>query len=326
MTHLKSIPLLAFMLFVGAATATGQVPPEPASSVTPLPAPPPLLKPDQTATVDEPAEPAAAEAAAAEAAAEDDDDDDEPVPDWDRPVQDSASAREFIRSLAASHIPAHYENMKQWGQKKRVTTGLKVSLDGLRVDSERRVKEVNDGTWKRYRIDRKPGEDSLQLVVERVEQRDDGTLHVDLACRAKLLVSGRVAQWERGVQLMSLGMEGDADVRLAAGCDIKVDLNPLRLPPDVIVRPTVTHAKLELLDFRMRRLGALDGPVARQLGEGLEEVLQDQIAHQNRNLAAKLNRQLNKKPDRLKFSFQDWASRKWESFVPKAAPAAATPP
>ena len=148
------------LLVVGglARAAVGQTPAEPT-------APPPA------------ASPPALTSPSADAAPQIAPDNEEDAPDWDKPVQDSASAREFIRALAASHLPQKYENNKQWGKKRRVTTGVKVSLDGLRVDSERRVKEVNDGSWKRYRIDRKPGDDSLELAVERVEQQI-GRAHV----------------------------------------------------------------------------------------------------------------------------------------------------
>lgn len=241
---------------------------------------------------------------------------DEPANSWDAPIQDSASLRKFVQSIAVNHLPVRYENTKQWGQTKKVFSGLKVSLDGLRVDSERRTKEVNHGTWKRYRIDLAPGPDSLQLVVDRVEQKEDGRLHVDLSCRAKLFAFGRVAQWERGVQLMSLGADADADVRLNAGCDVGVLIDPLKLPPDVKLVPHVTDAKLELIDFRLRRLGHMEGPVAKQLGRGLEEVLQERIEDENRHLADKLNRQLAKKQDRLRFSLHDWLARKWDLLQP----------
>lgn len=227
-------------------------------------------------------------------------------------LMDSAELRKFVESLARKHIPAQYEDTREWGKTKRVQTGLKVSLDGLRVDSERRLREVNHGTWKRYRIDRHPGPDAIQLVVERVEPRDDGKLRLELSCRAKLFVTGRLAQWERGVQLMSVGMEGDADVWLRAGCDIAVVLDPVKLPPDVTIKPVVTDARLELFDFRLRRLGHLQGPVTRQLGEGMEEVLQSRLREENVHLADKLNRAIAKKQDRLRFSFSDWATRKWE--------------
>ncbi|MFO0816967.1 MAG: hypothetical protein U1A77_03425 [Pirellulales bacterium] len=227
-------------------------------------------------------------------------------------LMDSAELRKFVESLALKHIPAHYEDTREWGKTKHVQTGLKVSLDGLRIDSERRMREVNHGNWQRYRIDRHPGPDSLQLVVERVEQKEDGKLRLELSCRAKLFVTGRMAQWERGVQLLSVGMEGDADVRLQAGCDIAVVLDPLKLPPDVTIKPVVTDARLELFDFRLRRVGHLHGPVTRQLGEGMEEVLQSRLREENVQLANKLNRAIAKKQDRLRFSFSDWATRKWE--------------
>ncbi|MFO0871095.1 MAG: hypothetical protein U0935_19395 [Pirellulales bacterium] len=242
-----------------------------------------------------------------------DSDEFEPAANGEPPPLDPDQLRRLAESLLKKHLPLRYEDAKQWGQTKRVSTGLKVSLDGLRVDSERRTKEVNHGTWKRYRIDQVPGPDSLQLTVRQCAKQDDGKLRVELDCVARLLVSGRVAQWERGVQLLNIGAEGDAVVRLSVGGELAVMIDLLKLPPDVTLRPQVTDARLELIDFRLRRLGHLHGPVSRQLGEALEELLQARIADENRSLPDKLNRQLAKKPERWRFSLSEWATRKWDS-------------
>jgi hypothetical protein len=232
------------------------------------------------------------------------------------PIASPDELRRLIESMAMKHIPDKYENTKQWGQTKPILSRLKVSLDGLRVDSERVTREANHGTWKRYRIDLSPDPDALQLRVERAEQTADNKLRVELDCRAKLVVSGRVAQWERGLLLMSVGGEADAVVRLWASCEVGVELDPRRLPPDIVVRPVVTQAKLELADLRLRRFGVLNGPIAKQLGEGLEEIVQVRLADENRDLAAKLNRQIEKQQDRLRFSPQQWFQKKWDAIRP----------
>ena len=50
-----------------------------------------------------------------------------------------------------------------------------------------------------------------------------------------------------------------------------------RLPPDLILRPTVTQADLQLVDFRLQRISDVGGPIAKELGDSLEDVLQDEI-------------------------------------------------
>ena len=232
------------------------------------------------------------------------------------PVANPEELRRLIEEMALKYFPDKYENTKQWGQTKNVFSRLKVSLDGLRVDSERVNREANHGTWKRYRIDLAPGADALQLRVERAEQTAENKLRVDLDCRAKLVIAGRVAQWERGLLLLSVGGEADAVARLWASCEVGVELDPRRLPPDIVVRPVVTQAKLELVDLRLRKFGVLQGPVAKQLGEGLEEIVQERLADENRDLAAKLNRQIEKQQDRLRFSPQQWLQKQWDSLRP----------
>ncbi len=232
------------------------------------------------------------------------------------PIASPDELRRLIEGMALKHFPDKYENTKQWGQTKHVFSRLKVSLDGLRVDSERVTREANHGTWKRYRIDLSSAPDALQLKVERAEQTADNKLRVEVDCRAKLVVAGRVAQWERGLLLMSVGGEADAVARLWACCEVGVELDPRRLPPDIVVRPVVTDAKLELVDLRLRKFGYLQGPIAKQLGEGIEEIVQERLADDNRDLAAKLNRQIAKQQDRLRFSPQQWFQKQWDSLRP----------
>lgn len=243
----------------------------------------------------------------------------EPTPEAPT-VDGSESLAALIRSIALAQIPAEYVNEKEWGQQKAFTTQLKVSLDGLRVDSERRKKLLNHGTWKRYEIRQAKSPDSLQLSVDGVRQLEDGRLHFDVLCRAKLDLEGRVAQWERGVQLLSLGAEADATVLLRAGCDLAIQIDPLKLPPDVILKPVVTDARIDVEHFRLRSVGQLDGPVVRQLGRALREAIDDQVADRNRDLADKLNRQITKKQDKLRLSLADWIEKKAKLTGLKSAP------
>jgi hypothetical protein len=45
-------------------------------------------------------------------------------------------------------------------------------------------------------------------------------------------------------------------------------------------------------------------------------LVQDRLADENRDLAAKLNRQIEKQQDRLRFSPQQWFQKKWDAWRP----------
>lgn len=218
-------------------------------------------------------------------------------------VGSDGSLAQLIRSLALANVPKRYVNDKQWGQQKWVWRGVKVSLDGLRVDSEPRWKLVNHGGWKKYEIELSDRPDALTLDIKNMRQSpSDGRLQFDVVCLADLDLTGRYAQWERGVQLMSVGTAADAKLRLDASCDVAVQIDPLKLPPDVILKPQVTAARIELVDFHLRKLGDFDGPVVRELGRSLRDMLEDRIADESPKLAAKLNRQIEKQQDKLRLS------------------------
>lgn len=218
-------------------------------------------------------------------------------------VGSDGSLAQLIRSLALANAPKRYVNDKQWGQQKWVWRGVKVSLDGLRVDSEPRWKLVNHGGWKKYEIELSDRPDALTLDIKNMRQSpSDCRLQFDVVCLADLDLTGRYAQWERGVQLLSVGTAADAKLRLDASCDVAVQIDPLKLPPDVILKPQVTAARIELVDFHLRKLGDFDGPVVRELGRSLRDALEDRIADESPKLATKLNRQIEKQQDKLRLS------------------------
>lgn len=231
-----------------------------------------------------------------------------------------AGLDDMIESLIRTHLPNRYEETKHWGKTKEVWSGVKVSLDGLRVDSERRLKRVNHGQWKRYRVDLLQPNEHLPLRVENVHETDAHRLHFDLVTTAPLHVTGEIAQWERGVKLGSLSSEADAIVRFRGGIDLGVEFDTKQFPPDVVLRPQVTEAHVELAAFRLRRVGQLEGPLMKPLGQGLREVLEEKLEDTNATLVAKLNRQIAKKQDKLRLSAADWWRRKFGADATAAAP------
>src|SRR5687768_14596157 len=64
----------------------------------------------------------------------------------------SQSFQTWVTDLVREQLPEHYEKSKNWSHTKRVFAGWKLEQDGLRLETRRRWKEVNDGTWTRYRV------------------------------------------------------------------------------------------------------------------------------------------------------------------------------
>lgn len=221
---------------------------------------------------------------------------------------DEMGAQHLLRNLVLSNLPDHYENNKHWGGTKRVWDGLHVSLDGLRVKTKRRWKDAKHGTWKRYRAWFVDPEQEFDIQIENMIATPEGKTAFDVVIKARLGVWGRLSKYVRGVQLLSISAEADARVRMRIRCEMALRLDGSKFPPDVLLEPRVVSAQLTLIDFHLIRISDLHGPLVREFGEELHDILQDEIADRQAKLVARINRQLIKHKDDLRLSVSDLAS------------------
>jgi hypothetical protein len=225
------------------------------------------------------------------------------------PISESLQA--YITRLVLDEVPREYENTKKWGGKKRVTSGLKWEREGIKIESHRQFKEVNHGNWSRYKITLVDPENTFDVRLENLRDLGDNTAGFDLVCVARLACTGRISQWRRGVQIVSFSGDADAKVRLTTHCELKMSFAPGTFPPDILLSPKVTSADLQLQEFELQRLGIADGPLVYQLGELLEEGLQDYLAENRVKLAEKMNKQIDKKRDKLRIPLSKLTTSKW---------------
>src|SRR5262249_39289611 len=144
----------------------------------------------------------------------------------------SESFQTWVTEIVRDQLPEKYEKSKNWGHTKRVMGGLKVEVDGAKIESRRKWIDVNDGTWTRYRVTPLNPEKHLAVRVEKIEPLEGNKVRLNLSAAAKIRVFGRLSQWERGVQLVSLSAEADALVRVQGTIDVALKLDPTKLPPD----------------------------------------------------------------------------------------------
>jgi len=232
-----------------------------------------------------------------------------------RGAEEAREIEELVRGVVLKHLPHEYENTKQWGGTKQVWDGLRIWRDGLRIKTKRRKKAVNYGTWKRYRawlID--PGEE-LRIDISPAQKLDRGRVAFRLSMVAQLGTFGRLSHWRRDIQLISVSANAKAKVRLTLDCELGSELDFTHLPPDVLVVPRVRAAQLDLLEFRLERLSDLSGPLAKELGESLHDVLQDEINQRRGKLVERINRQLENKQEDLRFSVRELSTRGWSDLL-----------
>jgi hypothetical protein len=217
----------------------------------------------------------------------------------------------LVAGLVRENLPDQFEDTRHWGQTKEVVTGLKIRHDGLRIQTKRRRDEVNHGSWKMYRVQVVNPDEQFRLRVDNVREAPDGRLAFEVETFAQLHAFGRWSQWQRGVQLISLSADADARVRIKADCRLGLHLDPVHLPPDVLLEPEVMQAEIQLVDFRLRKISDLRGPLVLKLGHALEDMLEDKLAERGHKLPEKLNRQIAKHRDKLRFSFVEMLRSPW---------------
>ncbi|MDX1945485.1 MAG: hypothetical protein SFU86_08750 [Pirellulaceae bacterium] len=227
-----------------------------------------------------------------------------PVPDESSFVP-SPAFQDWLTELAREQMPHQYEKRRNWGHTRRVASGLSIQLDDGQLKTHRQFREANDGRWTMYRVELIDPDERFAVRVLRVEERMDGLVGLDVEAVARVHVLGKQALWERGVQIFSLSAEADASVRLSAHADVALQLNPTKFPPDVSLKPTITAAQLDILDFDLRRVGLADGPVVRSFSDSAREMLEDKLTEDNAQLVEKLNKSLAKHEGKLKLSLAE---------------------
>lgn len=230
----------------------------------------------------------------------------------------------WVTSLVREHLPDQYEKTKNWGHTTKVWDGLKITTNDGRISTKRRWKEANDGTWYKYRVDLVEPEKHFDIQVQNIREIGGGKIAADIDVVAKLKCFGRMSQWEHGVQLISLSADVDTKVRLRAQLELGMRLDASRFPPDVVFAPEVTRARLDIVDFRLRRVSNAKGPVVKSLSSSVRELVEDKLEEQNRGkLAEKLNTQIAKQQDKLRIGLPEVARSPWSSLVTRQTAAAA---
>jgi hypothetical protein len=228
--------------------------------------------------------------------------------------------QQLITDLARQHIPHDFVDKRKWGMTDDRWDGIKFERDGVRIETRRRKKEVNHGTWKMYSAELVNPDKLLTLRIENLRRREDSLIEFDLEFSARLNVHGRVSKWVKGVQLYSLSADAIADVKLTVQCLLDAKLDFTKLPPDLVLVPEVVDADLELVEFRLIRVSKAGGELAEQMGKAAQKILEEKIEEKEDKLVQKANAAIAKKKDELRLSVADLMKSKWANLAEKLLP------
>jgi hypothetical protein len=211
----------------------------------------------------------------------------------------------LLMQLVLENVPHEYENTKNWGGTREVFDGLHIRTDGLRIRTKRKKKTANHGTWKKYSITLVDPQENLRVRITDLREDAPGHVVFRLLLTAKLEAFGRLQEWNRGIRLFSISADALADVDLSLLCRMTTELDAKHLPPDILLKPEVTEAQLRLRSFRLKRVSKADGPVIRELGDGVADIVRKKLAEKNTELVAKINRQIAKREEDLRLSMRE---------------------
>jgi hypothetical protein len=228
-------------------------------------------------------------------------------PTTEKPLVDAARdslAWTFAR-LIEDAIPAHYDKQKDWGKTKNITVGVR--NEGFKL--KRLKKPVKHGVWKHYQVWQVNPDENLRARIENLRTLDGGRVGFTLVLSAKLDLWARAKIYQYGVHLIALEVEGQTGFDLAIDCEVGARLKGGDDDTRVAVEPKVNGASLTLHSFRLNRVSDAKGPLVRELGDEIKKLVEREL--QGPKLAAKLNRAIDKKRDRLEFSLPGFVDSSW---------------
>ena len=226
------------------------------------------------------------------------------------PEPASAAMLEFLESIIREHIPANHIDEKDWNKTKRVFAGIKFRREGLKLETQRRWKEVNDGLWRRYEVTLLDPEKKMDVRLSEVHWLPDGRLHARLKIASELLVVARQAQWNLDVRFYSFDTQARVRMELDVETTTAFNMDASKLPPALVVDPIVEQASLRMTRFEVDKIGQIGGDIAEELGDTVEVFVRNHLVRpQSKKLADTLNRQIDKKRDKLRLDAGDWLNR-----------------
>ncbi len=217
----------------------------------------------------------------------------------------------FLTKIALENIPQEFEETKDWGGQNERWDGVEVWREGWKIETKRRKKTVNHGTWKKYRATLRNPEEEFFIQVRDFRESEEGKLVFDILVAAHLDIDARQAKWVKGVQLYSVNAEGSTKIRLHVTMEMDVKMGLNNFPPDVILVPRAQAAELAIEEFRIDRVSKIGGEVAQQITRGVRSKLDEKITEKEQKLVEKINKQLAKKTDDLRLSLADMMKSKW---------------
>lgn len=223
----------------------------------------------------------------------------------------SDSIDQLLTHLALTKIPKEYVDTRKWGHQTQRWDGVQFDFDQGRLETHRRKKLVNDGTWTKYAASLRNPQQEFQVQVRNVKELSSGKLGFEIHVAAHVDFKAQQVKWKKGVKLLSLSAHGHAQVSIRVDMEVNIASEGKKFPPDLILSPQAKTAKIEFVDFRIDRVGKVGGEFAQQVGYEAEKRLSERLPEYEKKVIDKINAEFGKKAPGYRFSFCDLQKSKW---------------
>lgn len=219
-----------------------------------------------------------------------------------QPQKLTPPATEFIKGLALILLPPTFTDDDDWGNTKRIQSGLNIKMDGLELKTSRRWKEVNHGLWRRVDATLIDPLKFFDLQIWLLPQTEDKQPRYRISASLRIAVTVRQQQWNRGLKVYSVSSDILTDVSIDTVIDFRSKLVEVETEKRLQVLPHMQSANVRVDRFLIRRISHAKGGAVKEFGGVFERLVQKVVEKKSRKLPQKINSKIEKKADRFQIS------------------------
>ena len=219
----------------------------------------------------------------------------------------------LVETIVREAIPHEFEDDKHWGKRKTVVNGLDIETKRGLPRISKRERAVRHGFWRRYVVTLLDPQETLHLRIDNLRSPANGEFRWDLHVGTRANVEARFEHWNLGVKLLNGSMDADATLHVHAACSLKITLetDEETSSPVIVLSPTVHAIDLAMPDLDVNKFGKAQGPVVREIGSGLEDVIEELLQTQEKSIRKKAQKSIDKHADDLRIPIGEFFTSRW---------------
>ena len=218
------------------------------------------------------------------------------------PQKLTPAATQFIKGLTLIVLPLTFTDDDDWGNTKRIQSGLNVELDGLELKTSRRWKDAKHGLWRKVDATFVDPEKFFDLQIWLLPKTNDNQPRYRVTASLRIAATARQQQWNRGLKIYSISSEILTDISVDAVIDFRSKLLEVDTKTRLQILPHVQSADVRIDRFSVRRISHAKGNVVREFGNALEGLVRKVVQKKSKKLPQKINTKIEKKADRFQIS------------------------